>query len=232
MIRAADVVEPEPASWDELALVHTAEYLEGCATARCRPKTSRSSSCRGRAEMVEGFRLMVGGTIQAALIACGIATTIEAEIASTQRTIPANSADSAFEVACHIGGGLHHAFPNHGEGLLSVQRRRGRGARAAGARRRAGRDRRPRRPPRQRHRVHLRIRSARLHLLDAPAAQLPDVEAARIAGHRPAGRRARRDVSRRARARAAGGDGAARRSACSISPAPIRTRTISWAACG
>jgi acetoin utilization deacetylase AcuC-like enzyme len=29
----------------------------------------------------------------------------------------ANSAISAFNVAVHIGGGLHHAFPNHGEGF-------------------------------------------------------------------------------------------------------------------
>jgi acetoin utilization deacetylase AcuC-like enzyme len=46
-------------------------------------------------EMVDAFRLMVGGTIQAARIACG--------------SVPA--------VCCHIGGGLHHAFPNHGEGF-------------------------------------------------------------------------------------------------------------------
>ena len=28
VIQPSDVVEPEPASWDELALVHSAEYLE------------------------------------------------------------------------------------------------------------------------------------------------------------------------------------------------------------
>ena len=28
VIQPADVVEPEPASWEELALVHTAEYLQ------------------------------------------------------------------------------------------------------------------------------------------------------------------------------------------------------------
>jgi len=44
--------------------------------------------------MVEGFRLMVGGTIEAA------------RVAVRQRSIVA-----------HIGGGLHHAFPNHGEGF-------------------------------------------------------------------------------------------------------------------
>jgi len=45
--------------------------------------------------MVEGFRLMVGGTIDAASRAC---------------EVPGH-------VVCHIGGGLHHAFANHGEGF-------------------------------------------------------------------------------------------------------------------
>jgi acetoin utilization deacetylase AcuC-like enzyme len=44
--------------------------------------------------MVEGFRRMVGGTIAAA------------EIATAHRAL-----------AIHLGGGLHHAFPNHGEGF-------------------------------------------------------------------------------------------------------------------
>jgi acetoin utilization deacetylase AcuC-like enzyme len=37
---------------------------------------------------------MVGGTIKAAVSAC-----------------------SSLNVVCHLGGGLHHAFPNHGEGF-------------------------------------------------------------------------------------------------------------------
>jgi acetoin utilization deacetylase AcuC-like enzyme len=49
------------------------------------------------AEIVECFRLMVGGTIRAARLAA------------------AGRADAA--VVCHLGGGLHHAFPNHGEGF-------------------------------------------------------------------------------------------------------------------
>ncbi len=54
--------------------------------------------------MVEGFRVMVGGTIQAAL----------------RRIRRQTSALSAFRVAVHIGGGLHHAFPNHGEGFCPL----------------------------------------------------------------------------------------------------------------
>lgn len=45
-------------------------------------------------EMVDGFRTMVGGTI----LAAGL------------------SIDNS-QLSLHIGGGLHHAFPNHGEGF-------------------------------------------------------------------------------------------------------------------
>lgn len=54
--------------------------------------------------MVEAFRTMVGGTCQAALIACGL----------EDKSLKAEGRSS---IACHIGGGLHHAFPNHGEGF-------------------------------------------------------------------------------------------------------------------
>jgi acetoin utilization deacetylase AcuC-like enzyme len=56
-------------------------------------------------EMVEGFRLMTGGTITAALLACEAGTA------------DATAAAAGFRVAAHIGGGFHHAFPNHGEGF-------------------------------------------------------------------------------------------------------------------
>jgi acetoin utilization deacetylase AcuC-like enzyme len=65
------------------------------------------------AEMVDAFRIMVGGTMHAARLACGLPIT-----ESTQRNrVSANSASSTVHVVCHIGGGLHHAFPNHGEGF-------------------------------------------------------------------------------------------------------------------
>ncbi len=66
-------------------------------------------------EMVEGFRLMVGGTILAARLATKIGTPSPPRTPSN--FFSASPANSAFNVACHIGGGLHHAFPNHGEGF-------------------------------------------------------------------------------------------------------------------
>jgi acetoin utilization deacetylase AcuC-like enzyme len=118
-IRSADVVEPEPASWADLALVHTAEYLERMRSGAMSPQDVEQLELPWSREMVEGFRLMTGGTIQAALIACGTDHDDRTPRSqSPQRNrCSAGSADSGFNIACHIGGGLHHAFPNHGEGF-------------------------------------------------------------------------------------------------------------------
>ncbi len=102
LIRPSDVVEPAAATWEELALVHTGDYL-----ARLRDGTMTDDDVAQleipySREMVEGFRVMVGGTIQAALLAT---TSARPELVEGRAVI------------CHIGGGLHHAFPNHGEGF-------------------------------------------------------------------------------------------------------------------
>ena len=104
VITSADVVEPEPATWEELALVHTAEYLEKMRTGTLSAEDVTQLELPWSREMVEGFRLMTGGTVAAALMACGLASNAE-------RRTPNDS------VVAHLGGGLHHAFPNHGEGF-------------------------------------------------------------------------------------------------------------------
>ena len=101
VIQPQDCVEPEPASWDELALVHTPEYLHKMRDGAMTPEDVAQLELPWSTEMVEGFRLMVGGTIQAARIACGLD---EFGIQTS-------------EFGIHIGGGFHHAFPSHGEGF-------------------------------------------------------------------------------------------------------------------
>jgi acetoin utilization deacetylase AcuC-like enzyme len=116
VIRPADVVEPETATWEELALVHSAEYLEKMREGTLSPEDVAQLELPWSQAMVDGFRVMVGGTIRSALLAVG--TQRAQSTQSTQRKIsPAISAGSAFGVVCHIGGGLHHAFPSHGEGF-------------------------------------------------------------------------------------------------------------------
>jgi len=88
------LVEPQPASWEDLALVHTGEYLANLRNGTLPDDDLAQLELPWSVEMVEGFRAMVGGTILAARLAA-----------------------DARGIVAHIGGGLHHAFPNHGEGF-------------------------------------------------------------------------------------------------------------------
>ena len=120
VIQPSDCVEPEPADWRDLALVHTAEYLDKLRTGTLSAEDAAQLELPWSVEMVEGFRLMVGGTIRAALIACGLAHDDQMQNprnTQSQNVLSAGSASSALNVVSHIGGGLHHAFPNHGEGF-------------------------------------------------------------------------------------------------------------------
>ena len=94
LVRSADIIQPHPASWDELALVHTSEYLTRMREGTLSDNELAELELPWSPDMVDGFRTMVSGTVDAARIAV--------------------REDS---IAVHIGGGLHHAFANHGEGF-------------------------------------------------------------------------------------------------------------------
>jgi acetoin utilization deacetylase AcuC-like enzyme len=87
-------LEPQPAAWDELALVHTQEYLNKLRTGAFDSSELAQLELPWSPEVVEGFRLMTGGTLTAA-----------------------REAIEHGPMAFHIGGGFHHAFANHGEGF-------------------------------------------------------------------------------------------------------------------
>ena len=65
------------------------------------------------AGIVEGFRTMTGGTATAAAMVCGFDR--DPELSSNKVGERRDGSDS--RIVCHIGGGLHHAFANHGEGF-------------------------------------------------------------------------------------------------------------------
>jgi acetoin utilization deacetylase AcuC-like enzyme len=112
-------VEPQPASWDDLALVHTGEYLGKLRNGTMTPADIAQLELPWSEAMVEGFRLMVGGTVQAAWHACSLGS-LKSDVRSlrnSETTSDVRLHPSDFRVAVHIGGGLHHAFPNHGEGF-------------------------------------------------------------------------------------------------------------------
>jgi len=94
LAKPSDFIEPDAASWDQLALVHTGEYLDKMRDGTLTEKDIAELELPWSRDMVDGFRVMVGGTIRAA-----------------------ERANSARAVVLHLGGGLHHAFPNHGEGF-------------------------------------------------------------------------------------------------------------------
>jgi acetoin utilization deacetylase AcuC-like enzyme len=94
VVEPTDVHEPEPASWEDLALVHTTDYLAGLRDGTLPAEAILQLELPWSPAMVDGFRTMVGGTMLAA------------RLAMKDRTVVA-----------HIGGGLHHAFPDHGEGF-------------------------------------------------------------------------------------------------------------------
>ena len=109
-------IDPTPATWEELALVHTTEYLEKLRTGTMAAEDIAQLELPWSPEMVESFRVMVGGTIEAALFAAGLEDrSSKSELRSSKSK--AGRESSNFRVAAHIGGGLHHAFPNHGEGF-------------------------------------------------------------------------------------------------------------------
>lgn len=89
------LVEPVPATWDELALVHTADYLDALAHGTLTPDALARLEIPCTPGIVEGFRFMTGGTLVATALAL----------------------DGDDRVAVHIGGGFHHAFADHGEGF-------------------------------------------------------------------------------------------------------------------
>ena len=90
------MVEPIEASWDDLALVHTGEYLEKLRTNTLTIEDIATLELPWQPSLAGAFRVMVGGT-------CGAAA-------------------AALEDgrAAHLGGGLHHAFANHGEGFCPL----------------------------------------------------------------------------------------------------------------
>jgi acetoin utilization deacetylase AcuC-like enzyme len=90
------LVEPTEAAWEDLALVHTAEYLEKLRSNTLTPEDIATLELPWQPELADAFRLMAGGTIAAAAAALDDGS------------------------AAHLGGGLHHAFANHGEGFCPV----------------------------------------------------------------------------------------------------------------
>ncbi len=88
-----DFVAPDPASDEDILLVHTTEYINKLKTGKLSPSEIFTMELPYSKALVEASWICVGGTILA-----------------SQNALKDG-------VGLHIGGGFHHAFPDHGEGF-------------------------------------------------------------------------------------------------------------------
>ena len=93
LISEDDLAPPEPASDDDVLLVHTPMYVHKLKTGTLSAREELELEVPYSRELVDAFWLQAGGSILAA------------ELALRDR------------VSVHLGGGFHHAFSDHGEGF-------------------------------------------------------------------------------------------------------------------
>jgi|WetSurMetagenome_2_1015567.scaffolds.fasta_scaffold85339_2 acetoin utilization deacetylase AcuC-like enzyme len=117
MAAARDFLAPEPASWDDLALVHTDDYLQALREGTLSADEQAQLEVDASPGVVEGFRLMTGGTVMAARVA------LEGRKGLRPRPGREGSPDETStrwqtrDLGIHLGGGFHHACEDHGEGF-------------------------------------------------------------------------------------------------------------------
>jgi acetoin utilization deacetylase AcuC-like enzyme len=94
--QTGDFLEPQPATDQDVLLVHTPEYVSKLKTGTLSPREEMALEVPFSPELVKAFWLSAGGSILAA-----------------QHSL-------IDRVAINVGGGFHHAFPDHGEGFCMI----------------------------------------------------------------------------------------------------------------
>jgi acetoin utilization deacetylase AcuC-like enzyme len=93
---ANDFLEPQPATDQDILLVHKPEYVQKLTTGTLSPREELELEVPFSPELVKAFWLAAGGSILAA------------------------RQSLKDRVCVSIGGGFHHAFPDHGEGFCMI----------------------------------------------------------------------------------------------------------------
>src|SRR5271168_1461620 len=93
---ASDFVQPEPASDEDLMLVHQRGWITRLKTGTLDYLELLKLEIPYSQQMVDGFWLAAGGSILAGRLAL------------------------RDRIGFNIGGGFHHAFPGHGEGFCAI----------------------------------------------------------------------------------------------------------------
>ena len=91
-----DFLEPQPATDQDILLVHTPEYVEKLRTGTLTQREEMEMEIPYSRDLADAFWLAAGGSILAA-----------------RRCLSDG-------VCISIGGGFHHAFPDHGEGFCMI----------------------------------------------------------------------------------------------------------------
>src|SRR5579872_2664296 len=92
----SDFQRPEPASEADILRIHHADYIRKLETGKLSIEEVLRLEIPYSKEMIEAVWLAAGGSILAG-----------------QRAL-------ADGWACNIGGGFHHAYPDHGEGFCAI----------------------------------------------------------------------------------------------------------------
>jgi len=92
----SDFLVPQPASESEVTLVHSPHYVNKLMEGALSPREELQMEIPYSPQVVDAFMLHTGGSILAA-----------------ERSL-------ADGVCINIGGGFHHAFPEHGEGFCMI----------------------------------------------------------------------------------------------------------------
>ncbi|HTZ82248.1 MAG TPA: histone deacetylase [Candidatus Acidoferrales bacterium] len=91
-----DFLEPEPANDRDILLVHRPEYVQKLRSGTLSQREEMEMEIPYSRDLVEAFWLAAGGSILAA-----------------RRALQD-------KVCINVGGGFHHAFPDHGEGFCMI----------------------------------------------------------------------------------------------------------------
>ena len=93
---ADDFLKPEPATDQDILLVHKPEYVQKLKTGTLSPREEMEMEVPYSRDLVQAFWLAAGGSILAARQAL------------------------TDGIGISLGGGFHHAFPDHGEGFCVI----------------------------------------------------------------------------------------------------------------
>jgi acetoin utilization deacetylase AcuC-like enzyme len=92
----SDFLEPQPAADNDILLVHSPEYVQKLKTGTLSQREQMELEIPYSQDLVKAFWLAAGGSM----------------LAARQALID--------RVSINIGGGFHHAFPDHGEGFCMI----------------------------------------------------------------------------------------------------------------